>query len=75
MPTRVTDGTIVFRVWKKETGLGESRVSFNTLEELFTLALHASDPSLVDRVVLQGVDESGNERTLILTFQSVTRTD
>jgi hypothetical protein len=73
MGASFTNGTVVFRAWKKDTGLSETRVEFATLDEMFRLCLEAGDPPLVDRVVVEGTDSRGEPRTLTLAFQSITR--
>lgn len=71
MVPRVSKGTIIFRRWGETTGLDEESNSFHSIDELFSLCLHAGDPQLVDRIILRGVDDQGEPRTLTFTFQSL----
>lgn len=73
MGATVREGTLVLRVWDK--GLNEFQQSFATIDELFDLCLRVGDPTVVDRIVLRGTDEQGETRTLVFTFQSISRVD
>jgi hypothetical protein len=75
MAAKVQRGTVIFRRWDRHVGLDETSTSFSTLNELFALCLQANDPLLVDRVTIEGEDESGMARVLTLVFQSVTVSD
>ena len=68
---RVAEGKVIFRKWDEITGLNEGEVAFHSLDELFGLCLRAQDPHLVDRIVLYGVDDLGEGRTLTFSFQSL----
>ena len=71
MPQRVTGGRIIFRSWDNTTGLNEGERTFTSLDELFELCLRVQDPSLVDRIILRGVDDQGEVRSLTFSFQSL----
>ncbi len=71
MPPHVTDGSIILRKWD-EAGLRETTQAFRSLDELFTFCLTADVSEIVDRIVIEGLDESGAPRTLTFVFQSVT---
>jgi hypothetical protein len=73
MRATVQEGTIVLRVWDK--GLTEFQQSFSTMDELFDLCLQVGDPTVVDRIILRGTDERGETRTLVFTFQSISRVE
>ncbi|MGF1505600.1 MAG: hypothetical protein GYB64_00965 [Chloroflexi bacterium] len=47
--------------------------TFNSADELFQLCLKTVNPTTVDRIVLEGDDETGEHRLVTLKFQSVTR--
>ncbi|MBN1965102.1 MAG: hypothetical protein JW910_10665 [Anaerolineae bacterium] len=75
MPAHIHNGTVIFRRWDKQAGLGESAASFSTLEDLFELCLQTDERLLVDRVVIEGHDATGTLRVVTLEFQSVTVSD
>ncbi|HEX3054379.1 MAG TPA: hypothetical protein VHP83_27230 [Aggregatilineaceae bacterium] len=75
MPSKVQHGTVIFRRWDRHSGLDETSASFSSLNDLFTLCLQANDPLLVDRVMIEGEDETGAKRIVTLVFQSVTVSD
>jgi hypothetical protein len=71
MAPRVQRGRIILRHWSDESGLHETEESFATLNELFALCLQTRYPMLVDRVIIEGVDEEGQAHSTMLIFQSV----
>lgn len=75
MAARVTRGTVIFRQWDEEKGLSEVRQAFRSVDELFTLCLQTGTKLLVDRIVIEGMDERDTQRTLTLIFQSVSVQD
>ena len=75
MPAKVKTGIVIFRRWDRHSGLDETTTSFATLDDLFALCLQANDPLLVDRVTIEGEDETGARRVVTLVFQSVTVSD
>lgn len=75
MPAQVKQGTVIFRHWDMADGLNETKRQFNSMNELFALCLQKDETLLVDRVVIEGQDERGAARTVILVFQSVTVAD
>ena len=70
MSVTVTEGQIVFRQWTSD-GLTEQTRTFASLHELYQLCLQAGNPNLIERVIIKGRDESGAERTLTFSFQSL----
>jgi len=72
MPATVRNGMVIFRRWDKHSGLDETSTPFSTLDQLFELCLQASDPLLVDRVIIEGDDADGMSRVVTLVFQSLT---
>jgi len=72
MSARVLEGTVVF--WKRnEDGiLYETAEVFQTLDALFDFCLTHGDERLVDSIVLNGLDQHGRQRELVLAFSSVT---
>ncbi len=68
---QVKKGTVVFRHWDEEDGLNEITRTFKTLDDLFGLCVQSDNRLLVERVILEGVDDAGERRTVTLTFQSV----
>ncbi len=75
MSAKVKNGIVIFRRWDRQSGLDETSTSFVTLDDLFTLCLQANDPLLVDRVTIEGEDQTGARRIVTLVFQSVTVSD
>ena len=69
---KINSGTVIFRHWDKQEGLSEIARSFKSLEELFGLCLQKEQKLLVDRIIIDGQDETESERTVTLVFQSVT---
>ncbi len=72
MAFKTRRGTVILRQWDDKKGLCEVPVSFETLDDLFTLCLQNRPPFLVDRVIIEGVDGYGDPHTVSLVFQSVT---
>jgi len=69
---KINTGTVIFRHWDEQDGLSEIARGFKSLEELFALCLQSDDRLLVDRIIIDGQDETDSERTVTLVFQSVT---
>ncbi len=59
------------RQFEQGTGLEERGTEFGSLEELYQACLALSAPQLVDRIVIRGEDERGQDRTLTFVFQSM----
>lgn len=74
MDPKVLEGKIVLRHWDRKSGLTETHQVFSSLDELYAHCLSATDPHLVDRIVIQGKDENGELRVLTFVFQSITVT-
>ncbi len=72
MATRVMRGMVVFRKWDERKGLIEIDQAFQSIEELFALCLQTGTTLLVDRIVIEGLDDHDSQRTLTLSFQSLT---
>lgn len=72
MSERVTEILLVIRRWDPKAGLSEHAHAYPDLESLYDACLKIEPPDLVERIVIRGRDESGQERTLTLAFQSVT---
>lgn len=72
MKPKVVEGRIVLRHWDRTSGLTETPQVFSSLDELYAHCLAATDPHLVDRIVIQGEDENGEPRLLTFVFQSIT---
>ncbi|MBI3242305.1 MAG: hypothetical protein HYZ49_08440 [Chloroflexi bacterium] len=72
MSERVAEILLIIRRWDPNTGLSEHALSYPDLESLYDACLKVEPPDLVERIVIRGQDESGQERTLTLSFQSVT---
>nr|MBN1228970.1 hypothetical protein [Anaerolineae bacterium] len=71
--SRVNESYVVMRQWEENAGLHETPTPFASLDELFDLCLKTGEHPLVDRVVIRGVDDKGNDQMLVLSFQSITR--
>lgn len=72
MKPKVLEGKIVLRQWDRAQGLTETPKAFSSLDELYAQCLAATDPDLLDRIIIQGVDEKGQPRVLTFVFQSIT---
>ena len=72
MKDRVTEILLVIRRWDPKAGLSEHTLTYPDLESLYDACLKVEPPDLVERILIRGLDESGHERTLTLSFQSVT---
>ncbi len=72
MAVQVTQAQVVFRRWDTSSGLTETVISIRSLEELFARCLELGEGRLVDRVIIDGVDEEGSRRRLTLAFHAVT---
>jgi hypothetical protein len=72
MNERVTEILLVIRRWDPKVGLSEHTRAYPDLESLYDACLKVEAPDLIERITIRGWDESGQERTLTLAFQSVT---
>jgi hypothetical protein len=70
MSARVTSLRIVLRGWKRGSGLEETEVKVQSLEELYDMCLKTPQQDVVDRVIIEGVADDGGARTVTLAFQS-----
>jgi hypothetical protein len=72
MTAKVTQGTVVFRHWDESEGLSEIVRNFTNLTDLYAQCLQKNAALLVDRIIIEGVDENDAPHTVTLVFQSVT---
>ncbi len=72
MPAHTERGMVIFRHWDAQDGLNEITRQFNTLNELFAFCLQKDPTLLVDRIIIEGLDDNNDARTVTLVFQSVT---
>ena len=72
MTAKVTAGTIIFHHWDPVQGLIERGIAFDSIDALFSRCLEIESGETVDRVVLDGIDQSGDARRLTLSFQAAT---
>ena len=72
MPLKIIAGKIILRQWHQGAGLTETPQPFHTLEELYAQCLTATNPDLIDRIVITGEDENGQPRVMTFVFQSIT---
>ncbi len=72
MAIKVTQGMVVFRHWDTADGLSEIVREFSNLNDLYAQCLQKNDALLVDRIIIDGLDDDGAPRTVTLVFQSVT---
>jgi hypothetical protein len=70
MVATVKAGIVIFHRWDAVQGLIEHEVAFDSVDELFNRCLEIRPGETVDRVVLDGVDQTGAPRRLTLAFQS-----
>ncbi|HLY25100.1 MAG TPA: hypothetical protein VKQ72_02095 [Aggregatilineales bacterium] len=68
---QVKKGTVIYRHWDQQEGLNEIARSFKTLDDLFGLCLQSDERLLVERVIVEGLNEQGDHRTVTLVFQSI----
>jgi hypothetical protein len=71
MPLSPVSGHIILRSLTEQNGLQETQQAFDSLEGLFQLVLQTQAPLLVDRIILRGLDEQGQERLVNFVFRSV----
>jgi hypothetical protein len=69
---RVKIGTVIFHRWDPVQGLVERQIVFDSIDALFSRCLEITSGETVDRVVLDGTDQSGAARRLTLSFQAAT---
>jgi hypothetical protein len=74
MLPRVVEGQLILRAWDRSSGLSETSAPFASLDELYAYCLSASNPQLVDRIVIRGQDAKDQPRVLTFVFQSITVT-
>jgi len=67
----ITEIGLIIRRWDNRSGLTETTQHYPTLEALYDACLTMDDADMIDRVVIRGMDEAGVERTLTLSFQSI----
>ena len=72
MAAKVSTGTVVFHHWDSARGLVEQEMAFQSIDDLFARCLEIQPGETVDRVILDGVDQTGSGRRLTLAFQSAT---
>lgn len=72
MKETINEVTLVLRRWDKESGLTEHTRVYPSLEALYSACLNVGDTDLIDRLIIRGNDEAGQERVLTFVFQSVT---
>ena len=72
MPAKVNAGTVVSHRWDPIQGLVERETAFDSIDQLFDYCLQIRPGETVDRVMLDGEDQTGAQRRLILAFQSAT---
>ena len=72
MKPKVLEGRLILRHWDQNAGLTETPQVFSSLDELYAHCLATGDPHLVDRIVIEGQDGTGESRVLTFVFQSIT---
>jgi hypothetical protein len=72
MTAQVKIGTVIFHQWDPVQGLIERQVAFDSIDALFSRCLEIKSGETVDRVVLDGTDQSGAARRLTRSFQAAT---
>jgi hypothetical protein len=70
----INDGTMILRRWDRDAGLTETPVSFGSLDELYALCLATIDPSVIDRIIIRGLNKEGAPQVVTFVFQSITVT-
>ena len=72
MNEHVNEIYLVVRRWDKKAGLNEHAQPYTTIDSFFAACLKVENPELIERLIINGVDSSGKERTMTFVFQSVT---
>ncbi|MBI5081273.1 MAG: hypothetical protein HZB17_08240 [Chloroflexi bacterium] len=72
MNEHVTEINLVVRKWDKKAGLDEHAHTYNTIDDFFAACLKVENPELIERLIINGMDSAGKERTMTFVFQSVT---
>ncbi len=68
---KVLESKLMTRYWN-ETAFVENSQDFSSLTELYALLVKMPDPHIIEHIIINGVDESGETRRLTLSFQSLT---
>jgi hypothetical protein len=71
-PLQVVEGELILRAWDRTAGISQTSASFSSLDELYAYCLAASEPQLIDRIVIHGHDDLDQPRILTFAFQSIT---
>ncbi len=72
MKEHVTEISLILRSWDKIDGLNERAETHANIDSFFSACLNIENPELIDRLILNGKDATGKERTMTFVFQSVT---
>ncbi len=72
MNEHVTEINLIVRSWDKKAGLNEHAHQYTTIDAFFAACLKVENPELIERLIINGVDSTGKERTMTFVFQSVT---
>jgi hypothetical protein len=67
----VSQGIAITREWDEIHGLSETETAFGSLEELYAFCLGLENPTLIERIVLDGTDKNGRPVSLTFQFQSI----
>ncbi len=70
MSNKNLSGTLVFHRYDSTEGVIEREVDVGSLKQLFSGCLQNTPGEIVDRVVLDGLDQNGSRRRLTLSFHS-----
>ncbi len=73
-PKKAQHGAVIFRRWDQSGDLSEEAIPFQNIDELFALCLQNRASELIDRVLIDGLDEQGKPQTITLLFQSASIT-
>lgn len=74
MSSKVQDCAIILRRWDRQAGLVETPLPFSSLDELYAHCLATTDPALIDRIIIHGLNEEGQPQVVTFVFQSITVT-
>ncbi len=71
-PLQVIEGDLILRAWDRTADISQTSARFSSLDELYAYCLAASEPQLIDRIVIHGHDDLDQPRILSFVFQEIT---
>jgi hypothetical protein len=71
-PLQVIEGDLILRAWDRTADISQTSARFSSLDEPYAYYLAASEPQLIDRIVIHGHDDLDQPRILTFVFQEIT---